>query len=127
MSAMLEQMAQTLSVIGIQASESVVQVCQKYYLGSVERAAIYSGGIKGGLTAAQRLSIVGASTTETFNVTMKTIPDGESEAPPVLIKEGDRVTLRKDDADAGTVYTVILRQGDAIGATQVIILGPKHG
>lgn len=107
--------------------DSVVTVSHVYTFGGQQIAASYSNAVRGALTANQRLTIAGNATTETFSVIMSAIPDGASEPAPIPIKEGDRVTLRKDDNDAGTVYAVLTRQADSLKATQTIILGPKYG
>jgi hypothetical protein len=106
--------------------DAVVRVDHAYTFAGTRLSATYSGGVKGSLTANQRITIAGSATTETFSVTCSAIPDGATEPAPVPIKEGDRVTLRKSDSDAGTVYSVLTRQADPTGATQTIILGPQY-
>ena len=89
---------------------------------------IYSNALRVGLTAAQRISMAGMDTTGMFRLTCSDIPDGESD--PVedrqKIKSGDRVTVRKNDSDPGTVFTVVSVQNDQSGIQQLTI-GPKHG
>ena len=126
MDAMAEQMRATLAVQQDQCSSAVVTIGHTYpsSAGSVSKS--YTG-VRGGLTANQKISLAGNATTETFSVTCSTIPDGETDPAATVPKEGDRVTVRTG-GESGTskTHAVITRQADPTGATQTIILGPQY-
>ena len=121
-----DMVRRVITAAGLAFPGAVVLLDHSYTFAGSRLSATYSAGVKGSLSANQRITIAGNATTETFSVTCSMIPDGASEPAPVPIKEGDRVTLRKGDSDPGTVYSVLTRQSDALGATQTIILGPKN-
>jgi hypothetical protein len=118
-------------ILGMAASvfpDAVVQVAHTYASGGTLRSMIYSNAVRVGLTAAQRVTMAGMDTTGMYRLTCSDIPDGESD--PVedrqKIKAGDRVTIRKNDSDAGTVFTVVSVENDQ-GGVQQLTIGPKHG
>lgn len=118
-------------ILGMAASafpDAVVQVAHTYAIGGTIRSMIYSNAVRVGLTAAQRISMSGMDTTGMYRLTCSDTPDGESDPVEVKqkIKAGDRVTIRKNDSDPGTVFTVISVEND-LGGVQQLTIGPKHG
>ncbi len=111
---------------GARFPSAVVTISHTYTRDGLTVSKAYTG-IRGSLTAQQRINIAGNATTETFSVTCSTIPDGETDPAPILPKEGDRVTVRTG-GESGTskTHAVLTRQADSLDATQTIILGPQY-